>query len=184
MSLKISRGKAWAVWGVLFVPYLYLAAVAMPGLMEDMKAVAVDAACAKPLDLFLFGFTEAQAMEVFGCLGEAGRAVYRAGELSQDTVYPVSYALFLSFTLWALSGLMVTGRKRFFLTLLPFVAMIFDFVENAYIVQLIDQYPELDASTLLKASVGNQMKWFFALVSIALIVVFALLSAVRVVRGR
>jgi len=182
--MKISRGKAWAVWGVLFVPYLYLAAVAMPGLMDDMNAVAVDATCAKPLDLFLFGFTEAQATEVLGCLGDEGMAVYRAGEQMQDTVYPVIYALFLGFTLWALSGFMVTGRKRFLLTLLPFIAMIFDFVENAHIVQLIDQYPDVNASTLLKASVGNQLKWFFAFVSIALIVVFALLSAVRVVRDR
>jgi len=184
MSLKVSRGKAWAVWGVLFVPYLYLAAVVMPGLMADMQAVALDATCAKPLDLFLFGFTEAQANGVFTCLGDAGMAVYRAGELLQDAVYPVIYALFLSFTLWALSGFMVSGRKRVLLALLPFMAMTFDFMENSHIVQLIDQYPTLDAGTVLKASVGNQLKWFFAFVSIGLIVMFALLSAVRVVRGR
>lgn len=172
------------MWGVLFVPYLYLAVVAMPGLMVDMRAVALDASCAKPLDLFLFGFTEAQATQVFECLGDSGMAVYQAGERLQDAIYPLSYALLMSFTLWALSGITVSGRKRALLTVLPLLAMAFDYVENAHIIQLIDQYPALGAETVLKASVGNQLKWFFVFLSIGFIGLFGLLSTLRVARGR
>lgn len=170
------------VWMVLFVPYLYLAAVVMPGVQHDVQAVALDAGCATPLDLFIVGIDRADALKALECMGQEGRDIYRAAEVREDAVYPISYGLLLAFTLWALSGFAGIRTKKGLLALLPFLAVAFDYVENAHIVQLIDQFPNLSEETVEMASLGNQFKWSFAFVSMALILILLALGGIRMWR--
>jgi hypothetical protein len=163
----MSRTFAWGVWTALLVPYLYMAAVVMPGLLSGMQEVAEDASCARPLDLFLFGFSQDDVLQTLGCLGTTGRAVYREGELTADVAYPIAYGLLLSCTLWFLSGGVLQDRWRYMLAAIPLLAMLVDYVENAHIVMLIDQFPAVLEQTVNRGSAANAMKWGLAFLSIA-----------------
>ena len=184
MALKASKGRAWAVWAILLIPFIYMAAVVMPGVQQQMMSVADDPHCAVPLDLMMFGISDEAALTHLACMGETGRAVYRAAELKQDTIYPLFYGAFLAFTLWALASFGGITRNRGLLVLLPIIAVAFDYMENHYIVELIDQFPHLAEGTVDMASMGNQMKWSFAMLSMVMVLILAALGGIRVWRGR
>lgn len=179
----MGKGVKWAVWAVLFVGYAYMAAVVMPGLMSDIQAVSETATCARPLDLFLTGFSLNDVERSFTCMGPSGLEVYRAGEVRDDVLYPIAYGLFLTFTIWALSGATVRGRFRILLVMLPVLTVGFDLGENAHIVQLIDQFPDLQENTVHRGAWFNRIKWAFAFLSILTVLVLASMHAWRLIRG-
>jgi len=158
--------------------------VVMPAAQSQMKSASNDAECAQPLDLYYFGFTHADAYRALECLGESGRTLYRKVELREDAVYPISYGLFLSFSLFLLASDGGLRRKRWLLAFLPWMAVAFDFMENHYIVLLIDQFPQLGSDIVRMASIGNQLKWFFAAFSVLLLLWVATVSAIRLMRER
>lgn len=184
MGLKASKGRAWLVWAILLIPFGYMAGVVMPGVQHRMESVADDPACSTPLDLMLFGFTDEAAHRSLQCMGEEARPVYRAAELREDAVYPVCYGAFLAFTLWALASFGGITRNRGLLVLLPIIAVAFDYMENHYVVELIDQFPNLEEHTVDMASMGNQMKWSFAMLSMLMVLILAALGGIRVWRER
>lgn len=169
----MSARTRWAIGVLLFMAYGYMAAVVMSGLMADLQAAAPDAACAKALDLHIFGFTMVEADRALQCMGDAGRAVYRAGEQRQDVAYPIVYGLFLLFTIWALSGIIIRAGLRSVLMLLPVLTVLLDFWENALIVELIDQFPQLMGPTVARCSMANSLKWGFAFASMLSVLMLA-----------
>lgn len=184
MAFHMKRRVAWAVWAVLFVPFAYMSGVVMPGVQSEMIRLSADPACTVPLDLHVLGFEETDVKALMDCLGAAGREVYRQGTLREDALYPITYAALLSFTIWALAGLAGIVRWRVLLSLLPWVAVGFDLVENHNIVALIDAYPAMDARRVDMASLGNQLKWSFVFISVTVMLASASVAAVRVVRGK
>lgn len=184
MAFRMKRRVAWAVWAVLFIPFAYMSGVVMPSVQDEMARLSADPKCSVPLDLKVLGFEEADVVAVLECLGPAGREVYRAATKREDTLYPITYAALLSFTIWALAGLAGVARWRVILALLPWVAVGFDLIENNNIVALIDSYPEMDVRMVDMASLGNQLKWSFVFISVAIMLFSAAASAVRVVRGK
>jgi hypothetical protein len=182
MSFSIPSKTAWAIWAVLFIAYMYMGAIVMPGVMERINAVATDPTCAAILDLHLFGISEAQATDALTCMGEEGRAVYSIAETHEDIIYPFSYGFALSFSLFCLSGFLGFGKWRWLLAALPLICICFDFVENHHIHLLIQQYPTFDADTLRMASLGNTLKWSFAMPSIFGTLVLAVWALVKRVR--
>jgi hypothetical protein len=124
-----------------------------------------------PIDLVFF-YAPQKALEMVAAYGEAGRAFYRLVELTADILYPLTYAFAF--------GLLITWLfKRAFagtsflqrLNVLPFVAMAFDFLENAGIVTLLSLYPAQPAAVALITSLFSAVKWALAFASIALILV-------------
>ena len=184
MAFRMKRRVAWAVWAVLFIPFAYMSGVVMPKVQGDMARLSTESSCSVPLDLHMFGFEEAEVAALFDCLGAAGREVYREATMREDAIYPITYAAMLSFTIWALAGLAGAARWRVLLAFLPWVAVGFDLIENHNIVALIDTYPMMDMRTVDMASLGNQLKWSFVFVSVAVMLTSASVAAVRVVRGK
>jgi len=184
MVFRMKRRVAWAVWAVLFIPFAYMSGVVMPKVQGEMARLSADPSCAVPLDLHVLGFEEAEVTALFECLGAAGREVYREATLREDAIYPITYAALLSFTIWALAGLAGAARWRVLMAFLPWVAVGFDLIENHNIVALIDAYPFMDARTVDMASLGNQLKWSFVFISVAVMLASAAIAAVRVVRGK
>lgn len=183
MPFSIPTKTAWAIWAALFICYLYMGAIVMPGVMERVNAVASNPSCAAILDLKLFGISEVQANEALTCMGEQGRSVYRSAELKEDFIYPISYGLLLCFSLFCLAGFFGANKLRWLLAALPLLTIGFDILENSHIVQLIDQYPNFDAATLRMASLGNTLKWSFAFPSIGLTLVLGGWALVKRIRG-
>ena len=157
-------------------------AVVMPSATARLVAVADKPECVKPLDLYMSGFTEVQVDANFACLGSAGLAIYREVETHDDLFYPMSYAIFFSLGIFLWAGYTTQNKKlTVLLVCLPVLTMAFDYAENASIVTLIDQYPDmiLDGNSVQTASFFNQIKWVLAIVSMALFAVFGIWALIK-----
>ena len=181
----ISRKTTWIIWIAIFIPYMYVANVVMPNIQRDIKAIADKPECAKALDIMMFGISMDAAEKSLTCMGEEGRMVYRSAEKLQDSIYPALYTLFFVFTLFSLGSYVFGGKKFYvYLLLIPFLGMAFDFYENHLIVNFIDQFPELSNSTIWSLSLANSIKWLLAFSNILMVLVFAVLSLIKVIKNR
>jgi len=182
--VSMNNRAKWIVWIILLFIFLYLSNVVMPGIQDDIIRVADKPGCVSSLDTE-FGFTKEVAFNHLDCMGRAGRSVYDESRKSKDSIYPVSYGLFFSFTLFSLSSLLFRKRSFIFiLTAIPVAGMLFDFFENEQIGKLIAQFPDLKDTTVTLASAGNIAKWSFDYLSIGLILALSVWVMVRTIKGR
>lgn len=173
------------IWVVLLVQYLFMGGYVMQSVLNDLKAVAEQPECATILDLEIMNVTAEKVEKSLGCMGEQGRAVYLVAATVHDSIYPISYGLFLAFTIYCLASFLGFGRLLvLFLTLVPVVILPFDYVENHYIAQLINQYPDLQPASINGVSTANKLKWILVLVSFALVLGLGGVSLVKLVRKR
>ena len=128
----------------------------------------------KAFDLQTFGYSHQEAAVMLGNLDEATKDLYVFPQLLLlDILYPLLLALFLSALIIRLLKLM--GRSAVYpysqLYLLPFLAMIFDYVENVLILFMLDHSDNVSellvkvasSATLLKG-VSTLLSWILVLV--------------------
>ena len=165
-----------------FIGYAYMAAVVMPAASVRIYAAADNPNCAKPFDLYMTGFTALEVDANLACLGQSGIEVYRKVELREDVFYPISYALFLGLGIYLFGGYCTNkyGVHKY-LSMLPLLTMAVDYGENASILNMIAQYPDLilDGNSVFIASVFNQTKWLLAFASMALFAVFGIWALIK-----
>jgi hypothetical protein len=176
---------SWLIWVLIFIPYMYVANVVMPGIQKEVSEAAQDPSCSKALDIMIFGINQESAYSSLSCMGEEGRAIYREAEKTEDTIYPIVYTLFFLFTLFVL-GSYLFGKRKFLLVLFifPLFGMMLDFVENSSIITLIDQYPDLDPGSVWQASLAGSLKWIVAFSNIAMTLIFAIMSLIKFFREK
>jgi len=110
-----------------------------------------------PVDLTM-GFDPARTLGMIADYGPAARTYYTRVELTVDVVYPLVYALFLAVIL----TLLFRGKayKPFgWVTLLPFVSQLFDYLENGTIVGLLTSYPRQSYAWAVLCEVFKLAKW-------------------------
>ncbi len=130
-----------------------------------------------------FSYTPDQVSAMIKSYGDAGRAVYLTFTSTADMLYPVVYSVFFSLILTLLlqRGFKADSRLQL-LNLLPFGAMIFDWLENANLLLLLSRYPEELPGVALFSSYCTSIKWgigIVALVLVALSFVMALVNGFK-----
>jgi hypothetical protein len=122
------------------------------------------------LDL-MFGFSPEQAYTIIAAYGDAGRSGAILTTATADSLYPFVYAGLLAMAIsWFMNGIPFKNPKWQYLNLLPFVALVFDFVENAGIITMLAGYPEQFVNIARMASVAGMLKWTFVGVSLLALV--------------
>jgi hypothetical protein len=177
----------WLVIAVLalsFVLWAILFFVTLP----HLQALAGGRA---PFDLRIFGYSYAEARTFLTAIGEPGRAYYLNPELVLDSFYPPLYAASRGLALWWLTA---PGRVRdraipavwrTLLVALPIlVALIDGGVENVCIAKMIGSWPDLSAGVVQLSSAATQAKFLLGAPTEVLLVVFAILWALRRLRSR
>lgn len=134
----------------------------------------------KSLDAHYFGFTVQQAKQTLEALGEQALPQYKHIEEVEDFWYPIGYGILLCLTILLL-GWRTTWPKLAILvaSCMPLLAMFLDFYENHYIVQLIDQYPNLRNETVQTASKYNIWKWLFVTIACIEVVVLLIIRLMK-----
>lgn len=116
-------------------------------------------------DLSPAGYSFAYATELLMALGTEGRDTYLTTQLPLDFIYPglfsITYSLML---IWLLGKLVSTSSKVHNLAFIPFLAGLFDYAENVFIIKMINSFPEIQASTVEVASVFTLLKSSFTMV--------------------
>ncbi len=123
-----------------------------------------------PLDL-QFSYTPETAYEMLTAYGE-GRMFYALIQVTADVVYPVVYTLLFSLLLTYLFQRGFPGNAALQrLALLPFGAMLADYLENIGIVTLLLSYPAQLPAVAQAASLFTTLKWLSVGAVLALVVV-------------
>lgn len=167
-----ARFHSWATgWRViiLMVADALMAGYIMPAAGAIMALAANNSVM--PLDLMFF-FTPQQAFEMIEKYGEQGRALYLRIELTADIVYPIVYTLFFGLLIsWLFQRGFKPQSPMQKWNIMPVGAWFFDMLENLGIVSMLSIYPAQPVGLAWLTMIMGSLKWAFAFISIALILV-------------
>lgn len=131
------------------------------------------------LDL-LFGFSPEQAYAIISAYGEAGRSGAIITTAIADSIYPFVYAGLLALAIsWFLNSIALKNQKWQYLNLLPFAALVFDFIENAGIIAMLGSFPRQMDVVARIASAAGMLKWTLVVISIIALVLVILWGRIR-----
>jgi len=115
----------------------------------------------------LFSYSPETAYTMVGSYGDLGRALYITFTSTADMIYPVVYSIFFSLLLtWLLHRGFKSESKWQILNVIPFGAMIFDWLENANLLILLSQFPSRTSGVAEFSSICTTLKWGFGALSI------------------
>lgn len=127
------------------------------------------------LDL-LFYYTPEKAYHILTSYDETARLAYISGSRSIDALYPVYYATLFGLILtYFCSRCLPLSSRQQVLRLLPYVAMMADWLENAGIVTMLRNLPQKTDALATITAMLTTTKWLFVIISILLCAYFALM---------
>jgi len=127
-------------------------------------------------DLKTFGYSESEAVMMLQNLDQSTINLYLFPQLFfLDILYPALLALLLSSIIKRLYALTAVKHHPFLsnLKLLPFIAMVCDYIENIMISRMITNVNELSSGLVRTASLFTQMKGAFTMFSWLIIVILS-----------
>jgi hypothetical protein len=166
MPAKLTNWKTVIVLVILILPFNVFIFPTRSAKLRELAGKNV------PTVDSMFAYTPTQVYDVISDYGEQGRQHHAVTELTADLVYPILYSLLL--------GLLVTliFRRAYASTsfmrnlwLLPFVAALTDYGENATVATLLLRYPQKLTGVAWAASLFTTAKWVLVGASFILMVV-------------
>lgn len=118
-----------------------------------------------------FSYTKADVLLTFEEIGAKGRAQYKFISGCIDMIYPIVYGLFLSLLLLMLAK-KIPNRKGRLLCCIPFIAVLFDYIENASVLRMLNTYPNITDLQIMIGSTATSMKWTFIVLSLLFVIGF------------
>ena len=118
---------------------------------------------------FEFGYTSDQAYTMITNLGEDGRSFYLTRIIPLDFPFPFAYMICYVGWIALLVKNIASLSVAKYLILVPFCAMIFDWIENIGIFFILNTYPELSVMAVQLASISGILKILFSMSSILII---------------
>lgn len=128
---------------------------------------------------FEFGYSVAEAHAMITALGEEGRSFYLTKIIPLDFPFPFTYMLCYAGWIALLIKHIAPLSAARFLTLLPFFAMLFDWLENVGIISILSKYPNTPVQAVNMASLSGMLKTLFSLSSISVIIVMLMVFIIR-----
>lgn len=175
MERLATRRSALGAFGAFIAATLLIQTV---GFRPEVMALA-----SGPLPETAFGYSPAEVESVLGSLGAEGRSLY-VRALLVDFLFVIAFAAGLGLPLAYLLPRATERVPVRALALAPVVAGACDYVENLVLLYSISTYPDVSGALVAVASVFTSLKVLLLPVSMLVLLVAALLGAVRVVRAR
>lgn len=177
---KYSTGKIISILFVLTMAvYLVMLSYSIPAVSAHTPELPI-------FDLSPLGYSFDYANELLVALGAEGRNLYLSTQLPLDFIYPGLFSITYSLLLVWLFGKTFSGNsKAYYFAFVPFLAGIFDYVENVFIIKMISSFPDLQVTTVKVASTFTILKSSFTVFFFVLLIVgFALLCKKRLSKTR
>lgn len=111
-----------------------------------------------PIDLLIFEFNPAKIQKMVADYGPEGRVIYAQGTLIDDTIYPVVYTFLFCIILSLLYRKRVAASWAL-VNVFPITGLVFDLLENAAVMTLLQTYPEPQPIVAVLCSVFSNLKW-------------------------
>jgi len=176
LSSSIGRlARGWVVLGTLAVFVLFTALV-LPG--QAAQAERASGGAGSPDTSLLY--TPGQLYAMAERYGPAGRAAYIRARFTFDLVWPLVYTAFLTAGVaWAFGRVRPPASRWQCASLVPILAMGFDFLENLSTALVMARYPARTPVVDVLAPAFTLFKWVFVGCSFALLVVGLAWALVR-----
>ncbi len=164
-----SGKKVLSLFILTNIIYLYMLLVTIPKTMGFSKGM-------KLLDMQPTGYNLDYVDNLFKTLGESGRKIYLTNQIPVDMIYPLLFGFTYSILLvYFLRKLHKLKSPFTYLSLLPMIAGIADYLENIGIVVMLKSYPVLTETTVYITNTFSVIKssstsiFFIALIVILII---------------
>lgn len=151
----LDRIASWKSLLLLLVVYLSFPAYWLKNAEATINQLA--GKTIGPIDLTV-GFDPARTRRMVADYGPAARAYYVRTELTLDLIYAVVYSLLFAVILTLLFRDRAYRPFRW-VALLPFLSLLFDYLENAAIVGLLTTYPIQSPALAVWCEVAKLVKW-------------------------
>lgn len=113
-----------------------------------------------------FGFNPQKTLDLVAAYGDAGRAYYAKIEMTADLIYPWVYAFLFGIIL----TMIYRNKALNWVAILPFIDLIFDYLENVTIISLLSNYPQQSMTMATLCELFKLIKWMIVVVMVVLIV--------------
>jgi hypothetical protein len=180
------KGIIFSLLFIFFYVLINFTGIGISGLLKTTNGANI-------LD-FEFGYNNEEAYTILNELGENGREFYLNKIVPVD--FPFSFYYMLFYAIWAsllLKNILCYNQVRCkgchlslefckwykYTLLLPFFAMLFDWIENIGIIVLLKYYPNLPEWAVFVASIGGIFKTIFTIMSILNIIILLIIFMIK-----
>lgn len=105
-----------------------------------------------------FGFNVEKTLSMVAAYSAEARSYYARTELTTDLIYPIVYAFFFGIILTLLFK-NKTYSPSPWINILPFISLVFDYLENVCIVTLLNSYPNQNYTMGVLCELVKFCKW-------------------------
>lgn len=102
-----------------------------------------------------FGFNPQKTLDMVAEYGEAARHYYAQVQMTVDVAYPITYAFLFGIIL----SLLFRKKAYAWVNVLPFLTLLFDFIENSQIVLLLYNFPQQSYPIAVCCEIFKLLKW-------------------------
>ena len=171
LEKNTSGKKVLSLFILTNVVYILMLMVTIPKTMEFSNGM-------KLLDMMPTGYNQNYVNKLFKTLGENGREIYLTNQIPVDMVYPLlfglTYSLLLAYFLNKINKLKSPFK---YLSLLPIIAGIADYLENIGIITMLINFPDLTKTIV------NTTNIFSIIKSISTSIFFSALIVILIILG-
>lgn len=137
------------------------------------------------LDMMPAGYDLAYVKLLMDALGETGQHYYLFRQLPVDLVFPFFFAISNCMIMgWFLKKLNKLDTNWNLVCYLPIIAGIFDYAENFSIISLINNYPEINKTTVLVSNLFSVLKSSVTTIALTVLMVILLVFLFRRIFNR
>lgn len=148
--------------------YVYMLLVSIPKVMGFSGSMKIP-------DIMPIGYEPEYVLALFEKLGVAGRSAYLYHQLPVDLLYPFLFGItYFLVILYLLQKLQKLNSETYYLGLLPFMAGLFDYLENFVLIYMLGAYPAITVSTIKLCAFFTVFKSMLSFISFLIIIVLVL----------
>jgi len=156
----------------VFALFILTMAVYLTMLFYTIPAVTAFAPEFPIFDLSPSGYSFSYASELLEELGKEGRNLYLYSQLPLDFIYPGLFAVTYSLLLvWLYRKYFNINSKVYYLGFVPILAGVLDYLENIFIIKMINSFPDLQMNTVKIASTLTLLKSIFTMLLFVLLLI-------------
>ena len=160
---RIASFKSLAILTVIYLSF--------PAYFLKNAETKLNELSGKPITIIdlTMGYNPVRTISLLQDYSPEARIYYATVESTIDVAYPIVYAF-----LFAIILVLLYRNKRFGISswvyLLPFVMLVFDYIENFYIVKLLTQTDSFFGPNILPCELAKLIKWSIFFIILLLII--------------
>lgn len=169
-------------WLIALTLYLLTGGILMP-----YGASRISEAAGHPVEILdlQFSYNKERVIEILSSYTERARTLAAIFNATADSFYPVIYTLLFIITIcWIFKN--VNGGRDYLkvLLVLPIAIMLVDYLENNYIINLLNNFPKINDTDVLYSSLFTTTKWSLVFLQISVILCGLLLLIWQKVKSK